>query len=263
MTQIQKSLNSEIKTLRILSYNIQAGITTKKYREYITGSWKYLLPYDKRMKNLEKLAGFVGEYDMVGLQEVDGGSLRSDFINQTEYIASKACFPHWYDQINRNIGRIAKNSIGFLSRYPITKIITHKLPGMIPGRGALTVRFGANHAFTIIIVHLSLGARSRKRQLKYLANEIKKYTYVLVVGDFNAVRESEEMSEFVEETGMGEPLKELNTFPSWNPKKHIDHIFISSNIKVKNVEVIDYKLSDHLPIVAEIELPQDIKLSAS
>ena len=82
------------KTLRILSYNIQAGIATSKYRQYITGSWKHVFPYDKRLENLDKLATFMSKYDMVGLQEVDGGSIRSDYVNLTEYLAQNAGFPH-------------------------------------------------------------------------------------------------------------------------------------------------------------------------
>ncbi|MGB5306989.1 MAG: hypothetical protein WBO57_12180, partial [Gammaproteobacteria bacterium] len=30
--------------LRLLSYNVQAGISTARYRHYITQSWKHVLP---------------------------------------------------------------------------------------------------------------------------------------------------------------------------------------------------------------------------
>ena len=44
------------------------------------------------LPNLDKIAQLIKEFDIVALQEVDAGSLRSQFINQTEYLAKKADF---------------------------------------------------------------------------------------------------------------------------------------------------------------------------
>ena len=102
--------------LRILSYNIQTGISSSKYHHYLTHSWKHVLPCAERIGNLDNIARLLSEYDVVGLQEVDAGSLRSGFINQTKYIAERGHFPYWHDQTNRNLGKIAYHSTGFLSR---------------------------------------------------------------------------------------------------------------------------------------------------
>ena len=102
--------------LRLLSYNIQAGIAANSYRHYLTHSWKHILPCPKRLDNLDRIARLLGGFDIVGLQEVDGGSLRSGFINQTEYLALSARFPYWHDQTNRNLGKFAQHSTGLLSR---------------------------------------------------------------------------------------------------------------------------------------------------
>jgi len=45
--------------LRFLSYNIQVGITTKRYRQYLTRGWKHLLPHEERDLNLKKIAQVV------------------------------------------------------------------------------------------------------------------------------------------------------------------------------------------------------------
>ena len=42
--------------LRLLSYNIQAGIDTRHYREYVTKGWKHLLPSRERVRNLNLIA---------------------------------------------------------------------------------------------------------------------------------------------------------------------------------------------------------------
>ena len=57
--------------LRLLSYNIQSGLTTSKYSHYLTRSWKHVLPVPSRMENLDGISRVLTNYDIVGLQEVD------------------------------------------------------------------------------------------------------------------------------------------------------------------------------------------------
>jgi len=71
--------------IRLLSYNVQAGISTGRYRHYITHSWKHVLPHAQIYGNLDQIAHIASAYDVVALQEVDAGSLRSSFINQTVF----------------------------------------------------------------------------------------------------------------------------------------------------------------------------------
>ena len=136
----EKPLTTNI--LKLLSFNIQVGINTEHFRHYLTRSWQHILPYPNRIATLDRIAGILPEYDLVSLQEADGGSLRSNFINQTEYLAMKGHFPFWYHQLNRNLGKLAQHSNGLLSRYRPLSLENHKLPGLIPGRGAIVARFG-------------------------------------------------------------------------------------------------------------------------
>ena len=120
--------------MRLVSYNIQTGTSTSKFRDYFTQSWRHVLPTTQRMQNLAQIADMLAEYDLVGLQEVDAGSLRSGFINQTEYIAHQAQFPYWFHQTNRKLGKIAQHSNGVLSRFkPPKRTINAPRPGMVPG----------------------------------------------------------------------------------------------------------------------------------
>ena len=102
--------------LRLLSYNIHIGIATSRYRHYVTRSWGHILPHPQRLQNLRSIARLIRNFDVVGLQELDGGSLRSGFINQAEYLGEKANFPFRYGKVNRNMGMVAQNTIGVLSR---------------------------------------------------------------------------------------------------------------------------------------------------
>ncbi len=242
--------------LRLLSYNIQTGIATRRFHHYLTHSWKHILPHGERIDNLNRIARMIHDYDVVGLQEVDGGSLRSGFINQTEYLAVRAGFPYWYDQMNRNLGKIARHSIGLLSRFPTAEITEHKLPGFIPGRGALTVEFRtASGPLILVILHLALGRRARKRQLEFVGELLSDYKNAIVMGDLNCQPESNEMVWLMENSQLVEPISALPTFPSWRPFKNIDHILVSPTLTVEEVKVLNYPLSDHLPISMTIRLP--------
>lgn len=253
-----------VRRLKLLSYNIQTGIAAKGYRHYFTHSWKHVLPCTKRLDNLDRIATMVGQYDIVGLQEVDGGSLRSGFINQIEYLALEARFPYWYHQTNRNLGKFAQHSTGVLSRLYPAEVIEVKLPGMIPGRGALTIRYGhGDDALILVIAHLALGRRARLRQMECIAEIISGYRHVIVMGDMNCVSDSREIDWLVKRTALREPTHNLPTYPSWCPKRNLDQILVSSTLKIARIETLNYLFSDHLPIEMEIDLPPEIVLPRS
>ncbi|HOW62593.1 MAG TPA: endonuclease/exonuclease/phosphatase family protein [Candidatus Contendobacter sp.] len=246
--------------LRLLSYNIQSGLTTRKYSQYLTRSWKHLVPVPSRMSNLDGIARILADYDLVGLQEVDAGSLRSGFVNQVKYLADQAGFAHVFDQSNRKIGMISQHGNAVLSRVQPDAIAEHKLPGL-PGRGVLDVRFGSGpDALHVLILHMALGRRGRLRQIGFLAERVADYRHVILMGDLNCDSDSPEMAVLVETARLREPASGLHTFPSWQPSRQLDHILVSSSIGVEQVEVLDYAFSDHLPIAMAVRLPESVRL---
>lgn len=250
--------------LRLLSYNIQTGSSTSRYRHYVTQSWKHVLPSTERVENLGRIAHMIEDYDLVGLQEVDAGSLRSGFINQTEYLAERARFPFWYHQTNRSLGKIAQHSNGFMSKFRPTEVEDHKLPGTIPGRGALTVRFGgAEQSLIVVILHLALGKRSRMRQLEYISEVTREHTHTIVMGDMNCPADSVEMKMLHNKAGLIEPVRDLHTFPSWRPERSIDHILVSHGIRVERAQALNHTFSDHLPVSMDLILPEGVRLGVS
>eukprot|EP01038_Epipyxis_sp_PR26KG_P000402 gene402-573_t len=171
--------------LRLLSFNIQVGISTEKYRHYLTRGWQHLLPHNGRAGNLQKIGNLLNDFDLVALQEADGGSIRSGYINQVEHLAQLGAFPYWYQQLNRNLGRLAQHSNGVLSRLKPTAIEDHPLPGP-KGRGAILVRFGEGpEALVVVMMHLALGGRTRNLQLAYVRELIGGYKHQVLMGDMN------------------------------------------------------------------------------
>jgi endonuclease/exonuclease/phosphatase family metal-dependent hydrolase len=247
--------------LRLLSYNIQSGLTTRKYSQYVTRSWKHLVPVPSRMSNLDAIARILADYDFVGLQEVDAGSLRSGFVNQIKYLADHAGFAHVFDQSNRKIGMISQHGNAALSRVRPDAITEHKLPGL-PGRGVLEVRLGSGpDALHVLILHMALSRRGRLRQIGFLAEQVSDYRHVILMGDLNCDSDSPEMAVLVDVARLREPAPGLCTFPSWRPSRQLDHILVSSSIEVEQVKVLDCAFSDHLPIAMVVRLPDAVPLA--
>jgi len=245
--------------LRLLSYNIQGGIETHAYRHYLMRSWQHLLPHRHKQENLDEVASLISQYDIVALQETDAGSLRTGFMNQTEYLAKKAHFPFWFDQVNRNIGKLAQHSNSLLCRTNPHRVVEHKLPGLISGRGALMARFNIlDQELVVIVVHLALGRKTRMQQLKFISELIKPEKHVVLMGDLNCDSDSKEMKYLFKQTHLNESEQIEHTFPSWKPKRNIDHILVSSNIKVTKVNVLLHGASDHLPVAMDIQFNQSV-----
>lgn len=241
--------------LRLLSYNIQAGVATNRYREYLTHGWKHVLPHRDQEENLDKIATLIQEFDIVGLQEVDIGSFRSRYSNQVTSMAERGGFPFSHFQTNRRLGRIAQVGLGVLSRKEIIEVGEIKLPGS-PGRGALLLRLGSeSHPLIVVIVHLALGQRARMAQVNFLGRLLREYDSVVLMGDLNCPADGPEIRLLSELSGLRNTSNGTNTFPSWRPRRNLDHILVSKAIKVTDVKVLPHQLSDHLPISLTMEWP--------
>jgi endonuclease/exonuclease/phosphatase family metal-dependent hydrolase len=240
--------------LRLLSFNIQVGISTERYRHYLTRSWQHLLPHTGRASNLQKIGQLLNDFDLVALQEADGGSLRSGYVNQVEHLAQLGSFPYWYQQLNRNLGRFAQHSNGVLSRLKPQLLEDHPLPGPA-GRGAILVRFGEGEdALIVVMMHLALGAKTRALQLAYIRELIGGYRHQVLMGDMNTHATDLLEHSPLRDLGLIAPQVEA-TFPSWRPQRCLDHILLSPSLTLERVEVLAQPISDHLPVAVEIRLP--------
>jgi endonuclease/exonuclease/phosphatase family metal-dependent hydrolase len=247
--------------LRLLSFNIQAGTATTSYQSYVTHSWRQILPHSQRTENLDSIASLIKSYDMVALQEVDSGSLRSGFINQSRYLAGHSGMPYWVHQSNRKVGNVAYAGNGFLSRFEPDGVDEYRLPGPIPGRGSLVLRYGQGaDCLTVAVLHLALGKRARKQQLEFLANKLDTAGRLIVMGDLNAPISNPETQAFCERLDLATPTHALPSYPSWQPQRAIDHIMLSRNLSSFDARIVNVGFSDHCPVELRVELPTEMRL---
>jgi endonuclease/exonuclease/phosphatase family metal-dependent hydrolase len=198
-------------------------------------------------------------YDIIALQEVDGGSLRSGYTHQLMHLAEQADFPWWYQQLNRDLGHLGQFSNGLLSRQAPWSVEAHTLPGL-KGRGLILSRFGSPQAPLLILnIHLALSTRGRRQQLQFIHTLIADAAHVVLMGDLNCSPEE------LKQSPLGQrdwhwPETTLATYPSWKPSRQIDHILVSRSLPIPKAQVLENQLSDHRPLAVELVLPPELYL---
>jgi endonuclease/exonuclease/phosphatase family metal-dependent hydrolase len=238
--------------LRLITYNIQVAIGSRRYRHYVSHGWKYVMPHGQSLHNLDRIAGIIQDFDVVGLQEADGGSFRTAFVDQARYLAASAGFRFCESMITRDFGRFAQHTNSLLSRLPVQGIHEHRLPGAMDGRGVLEARFNLDgRPLTVFVTHLALRQRTRMRQVAYLAQLVRAAGPSVVMGDFNAKPRSRELTYLCEHAGLHLSTRPAHaTLPSWRPRAAVDHILATPEITLESYGPIPELLSDHLPVQA-------------
>jgi len=248
--------------LRLISFNIQVGNSVGRYLHYLTRSWQHLLPHSNRIDNMDRIADVLSHFDIVALQEADGGSLRSGFVNQVKYLAEKGQFSFWHQQLNRDFGMLAQHGNGVLSRIVPKSVDNHVLPSLIPGRGAMFIEFQTNtdEPLIVVMMHLSLSQRAQMNQLAYVKEQVESHKYVVVMGDLNCHAERLIEDSPLKDTELVLATDGISTFPSWAPQRGLDHILISPSLRTHAIDVLDHPISDHLPVAIDVSLPSGVCL---
>lgn len=237
--------------MRILTFNMQAGIGSQSTRDMVLGFRRQLRDSPRKRENIEKIASFIKDFDIVCLQEVGLGGQRSGGVSQLPRLMDLSGLAYSAVQTNRIVGKVSIHGNAILSHYPIKNIIDHKLPGRIPGRGKIICEI---EGLTIVNTHLALSSKAQSQQLNFIAAEIKSRSPVVICGDLNLQSSSGILSGFAEGSGL-KILTNMSTksHPSWAPKRDLDHIMISTELNANRPIVHDERLSDHLPISVTLD----------
>jgi endonuclease/exonuclease/phosphatase family metal-dependent hydrolase len=232
--------------LRVMTYNIHAAKGV-----------------DKQV-DLGRIAEVIRSYnpDLVAVQEVDVGRVRSGEIDQAETLACElgmeAVFaPCIFDGKSDDGGRYG---IATLSRLPIIDSRQICLP--ITGhtrrsqpRCALVTRHTWDGGdLEMINTHLSVLFRERPGQVAAIAAEMAGEALV-IAGDFNCTPWSPAYKLLAR--GLKSATRFARTWPSPAPIVPIDHIFYRGRLGVVSAGTWTRggarSASDHLPVVAELE----------
>jgi endonuclease/exonuclease/phosphatase family metal-dependent hydrolase len=239
--------------LRVLSFNIQLGLNTARYRDYVTQGWRHVLPARTAPRGLSLICEAVRGYDFVAIQEADAGSLRSARIDQIGYLARHADYAHHGHVVTRDLAPVARHALGFLSRWPTRIVGDHALPGLIPGRRVLHVELESPLGpLKIFVVHLALSRSAQRDQIEYIASLTGADVPSILMGDFNCDADTLRQHPALRRAGFVVPPHHRPTFPSWAPTKAIDHIVTSPHLTVDELYTLPQLHSDHLALGAHL-----------
>lgn len=243
--------------MRLLVYNIRYATGTGPAFHLPLPGAGYL------RSNRRVLAGITdfirGERpDVVGLVEVDTGSIRTGMLNQAEYIAKElghySTFQSKYGarSINNLMPIVRKQGNAFLSAPTVHGERFHYFD---IGIKRLIIELELDEV-CVFLVHLSLKFRQRQCQLRTLHDlVVQSAKPVIVAGDFNTFWGTHEIYLFMRAAG----LRSANTaglpsFPTRVPRVELDFILVSAGIEVTGFRVPDVRFSDHRPLVCDFQM---------
>lgn len=241
-------------TFRVVTYNIHKGV-------------QGLGP--TRRLEIHNLLHAVEQFDadVVCLQEVRHfhRKLQRRFahwptVGQATYLA-----PEGYEAVYRTnaVTRHGEHGNALLSRWPVLShghedVSDHRFEQRGLLHGVLQVEQREVH---VVVVHLGLIHASRERQVqslgRFLAREVPVDAPLIVAGDFNdwGIRLHRPMARLGLHT-----LEEvrLATYPSRLPLMSLDRVYVRG-LTWRSAHVphgpVWARLSDHLPLITELELP--------
>lgn len=246
---------SDPRTLRVAVCNLQTGIgTTRGYWQYLTTAWRYA--GRRGTGHVESAARFLREerIDLVAFCEVEGGSRRTRGVDQMKMLADhsglegRAFFPTFVVAASTNQGN------GVCARFPVRPVRNHPLSGRGEPRFVSEAEIAVGEApIRFLVTHLSLQRKIRTPQIDEIAAIVRRERRpTILAGDFN-VSEPAEL-DLLSETIL-EKAASAATFPSWKPRRRLDHLFFSPHFRIARAEAFDrFLFSDHLPLVVEVEM---------
>jgi len=246
--------------MRLLLYNIRYGVGNGSSSAVPLPGARYLFA---EAAELDRIIKFIGSHnpDIVGLVEVDTGSMRSNRINQAEVIAKSlghySCYQSKYGEAsyNQRLPIVRKQVNAFLASPQVHGERFHYFD---TGIKRLIIELELDDV-AIFLVHLSIKYRHRQMQLRRLHELIsicKKP--VIVAGDFNTFWGADEIYLFMKASGLrnanvaGEP-----TYPTRSPRFELDFILCSERIQVNSFSIPKVSFSDHLPLICDFQVRKD------
>ena len=235
------------KTLRVMTFNIHVGVGM-----------------DKKL-DLKRIADVINHEhpDLVGLQEVDRGVKRTEGKDEIGELAAMTrmdyAFAHNLDYQGGQYG------VAILSRFLIQKIDHQKFENKREAerRGMIRVEVEIDgRRVNFVTTHLDYqyedGRVFEVEQLLRFLDGLK--GPLIVVGDFNDEPAGGAyklmLTKFADAWASGRAKGEGLSYPADKPVKRIDYIFYrpADGFRAKKASLVNTLASDHLPVVAELEL---------
>ncbi len=244
-------------SMRFLLYNIRyAAGTGPGFNLPVPGAG-YLRGNRENLLNIREFIKSVNP-DIVGLVEVDTGSIRTGMVNQAEIIAGHLGHYTVYESkygeesLNNRLPIVRKQGNAFLAA---PRIHGERFHYFATGIKRLIIELELEDV-AIFLVHLSLKYRHRQSQLRRL-HELVLATDkpVIIAGDFNTFWGEDELYLFMEASGMRSAnVEKRPSYPSQAPRKELDFILYGPGVEILDFQIPRVCFSDHLPLICDFRV---------
>jgi endonuclease/exonuclease/phosphatase family metal-dependent hydrolase len=243
--------------MRLVVYNIRYGVGNGSSSAVPLPGARYLYA---EAAELSRITEFLhsADADIVGLIEVDTGSMRSGRVNQAEMIANSlghySCHASKYAEgsVNQRLPILRKQANAFLAS---PRVHGERFHYFDTGIKRLIIELELDNV-AIFLVHLSLKYRHRQMQLRRLHEMVEQCSKpVIVAGDFNTFWGADEIYLFMKASGLRNANREgLPSYPTRSPRLELDFILCSHDIEITGFQVPNVPFSDHLPLICDFEV---------
>ncbi len=228
--------------IKVVSFNIHHGTDTNNQPSL-----------DRILTLLQQIKA-----DIINLQEVDMLRPSTGEQKQASFLAQRLGMRFIYGAVREYAQGSYGNAI--LSRYAITSSRNIILADSKDIRYCLQADIRThNQTISIFNTHLGLSQPARYKHLVdiILPDILSVNNPALLAGDFNAPPSNPEITmvnNFLTDTFIKNSGIQINTFSANNPTARIDYIFVNEYITPLDYYIIDTDVSDHLPVVAKVEI---------
>jgi endonuclease/exonuclease/phosphatase family metal-dependent hydrolase len=243
--------------MRFLLYNIRyATGTGAAFHLPIPGAG-YLRSNPRVLEGITRFIKGV-DPDIVGLVEVDTGSIRSGRVNQAEVIAESLGHYSTYQckygtsSFNTLVPIVNKQANAFLAA---PRVEGERFHYFDTGIKRLIIELELDD-ICVFLVHLSLKFRHRQSQLRHVFELVRQSKKpVIVAGDFNTFWGEHEMALFMEAARLTSANRErLPSYPARRPRMELDFILHTRGIVIDSFSVPEVTFSDHRPLVCDFRV---------
>jgi len=196
--------------------------------------------------------------DIVGLNEMRSAGNTAEFEAQVAILASKANMPYYYfaKAINFAGGPYGN---GILSKIPIIKAETVLIPDPCPRKyegyyeTRCVLKVELEGGITVLVSHFGLMPDEQENAVATVVSALKTEKCILM-GDFNMTPDAPLLAPLFEK--MKDTAEQFDkpklSFPSDDPDRKIDYIFVSHDLQVLEADIPAVVASDHRPHTAII-----------
>jgi len=228
--------------VKVMTYNIHSGYHMDGYQD------------------LEGIARVIEESgaDIIGMQEVSRGRLIDNSADMPSWLSRRLKMPYIFKAAEE---KTWGNAI--LSSYPIIDSGTVQLPreGAPIGRGLIWAKIdiGADEPLLVIVTHLhqvEADTHIRAAQIPVILDFWDHQEQTVIMGDFNAEPSAGEIG-LIYDSGLLDAWLEAGqgqgyTFDANDPYQRIDYIWVSPDLGVIEIKVVQTLASDHIPVLTTI-----------